>query len=318
MITQSVSSIVVVLLYLLFKADESFALILYGADQKAYRMDYIGVSQLVRGILSISCFSGVLYFTQSLALSVLSMFISCVLVTLVYDLPHTHRFGSVVPRISKSQVLALLKGLLPAMVATTLCGLVVSVTRQYFSVTYGDEALGIYAAIATPSVLVQLAASYLYSPAIGPIACKWDDGTRESFIKYLFKIVLIMLSLVILLIVALSCVGDPLLRLVYGGSIADYTFLFPYVLIVTGMVVFMWFFSDLLVVFRDFKAVLISNLAAFVTVLLCMIPCINIWYMNGINIAIIISYAVGLTAASLFMRKRINTHFNSRLNMGRQ
>lgn len=33
-ITQSVSSIVVVLLYLLFKADESFALILYGADQK--------------------------------------------------------------------------------------------------------------------------------------------------------------------------------------------------------------------------------------------------------------------------------------------
>lgn len=304
-ITHSAVSVIAVLVYLLFKADEAFSLILYGADQKAYRMDYIGVSQFLRGILSVTAFGGVLYLSQSLPWAIGAMFVSCFAVTVFYDLPHARRFGSIVPKITRTQVVELLKRLFPAMVANLLCGLVVSVARQYFNISYGDEALGIYAAVATPSVVVQLLAAYLYSPAVGPIAKRWKAGDRSDLVRFLLKMVGAMLALVVVLVVVLSAVGTPLLTLIYGQSIADYAYLFPAVLVTAGMIVFMWFFSDMLVIFRDFKAVLISNAAAFASTLICMPFFIGTWYMNGINYTIMISYAVGIGIAGIAMAKDI-------------
>ena len=44
------------LLYLLFKADECFSDVLYGIEQRNERMDYIGKSQIIRGIVSLGGF----------------------------------------------------------------------------------------------------------------------------------------------------------------------------------------------------------------------------------------------------------------------
>lgn len=43
--------------YLLFETGKSFCDVLYGVDQRAERMDYIGISQLLRSILVVDAFS---------------------------------------------------------------------------------------------------------------------------------------------------------------------------------------------------------------------------------------------------------------------
>lgn len=308
-ITPSATTVATVVIYLVFKLDESFSTVLYGIDQKAYRMDYIGVSQFVRGALSLGAFSCVLYVTKNLDAAVATMFASCFLVTLFYDLPHSKRFGSILPSIKAAQAATLLRVCFPAVLSSLFCGMVVSVARQYFGIVNGDEALGIYAAVATPSVVIQLFAQYLYNPAIGPIAEKWVHGTKQELVGYLFKLLGVMLGAIAVVVVILSLAGSPLLVLVFGQSIVDYTFLFPPVLISTGLIAFMWFCTDVLVVFRNFKGVLLANSVALGVCLASMQFFIGLWYMNGVTFAIIAAYVVGLIVGGASMARCIGRHF---------
>ncbi len=91
----------------------------------------------------------------------------CVSVTLLYDYRKANALASARPRIACARVLELLKRYLPAVITLVCYGAVVSVARQQFEVLRGAEALGMYAAVATPTVLVQVAASYLYNPLLG-------------------------------------------------------------------------------------------------------------------------------------------------------
>ena len=156
--------------YLLFKADESFCNVLYGMDQKAQRMDYIGVSQAARGALTLMSFSVILFLTQDLNLAILGMSALCIAVTFLYDRKRAEKLGQIIPSISLAKAKELFVTCFPAVVTLCCFGLVVMIARQVFENMRGAEALGIYAAVATPTVIVQVASSYLYAPFISKIA----------------------------------------------------------------------------------------------------------------------------------------------------
>lgn len=305
LITPEWSSMLAVLVFLVFKADESFVSVCYGAEQKASRMDYIGISQGLRGITLIISFCLALYLTDNLCIAIACMTIVCLPITLLYDLPHARLFGKIAPKIGLSRCLLLLRTCFPAVIATLLCGSVVSIARQYFGIQYGDEALGIYAAVATPSVVIQLFAQYLYSPLLTPIAKKWHDKNHDDFLAYFKKVIGGFLLAILGATLAFGFVGQPLIEFIYGSSISDYTYLLPYVMISTGLIAIMWFLGDILVIFRDFKGVLIANATAFFSTLFFMGYFIDQYYMNGINIIIILSYLLGIVVGIAFLTYQI-------------
>ena len=71
---------------------------LYGIDQRGGRMDYIGKSQLMRGVLSLVGFAAPLALFDNLVAGILGMAVCCMLVTLLYDIPHARRFAPCGPR----------------------------------------------------------------------------------------------------------------------------------------------------------------------------------------------------------------------------
>lgn len=286
-----------IFIYLLFKVDEAFSDVLYGVDQRAERMDYIGVSQFLRGVLIVLSFSCALFVAHSIDLAVFGMFVACALVTVMYDIPHALRFASLRPTISWADARSLLFECWPMVVATLLISMVVSVARQYYSYAFGVDQLGLYAAVATPAVLVQAMARFLYSPSLVPLAERWASGDMGSFISYLKKAALLMLAVVGFVAVGLSLAGPVLLPLVYGQSITDYVYLFPMVLVGTGLIAFLWLFSDVLIVCRDMRGLLVTDAAAFAVSLALVIPLEMLFGMNGINFVVVISMAAGLTIA---------------------
>lgn len=308
-VTWSLNLVVTIVLFLLFKSDESFSIVLYAVDQKAYRMDYIGVSQIIRGTFVLLAFSAGLVFADSLNVSIVSMFVLCLGVTLIYDIPHASRLDAIKPRIEASQVKELFVTCLPAVLSVVFCGMVVAVSRQYFGNVYGNEALGIYAAVATPSVIVQLCAQYLYSPILGPIAEQWTNGTREGLHSLLVKLLAMMLLIIAAIVVALSFCGDFLLTAAFGQSISEYTYLFPPVLVGTGLIAFAWFFSDLLIVFREMKLALAMNAVNLAVALGSMVPLIDAFYMNGINYTIILANGVAIVLALVFVVRSIRVRY---------
>ncbi|MCH4180588.1 MAG: oligosaccharide flippase family protein [Atopobiaceae bacterium] len=299
--TSDPATIGVVFVYLIFKVDEAFCDVLYGVDQCAERMDYIGISQFMRGIVLVASFSAGLVLLNSLSLAIIAMSVCCMAVTFAYDIPHASHISSLRPRIDRSEVWGLLKSCLPLVISTFLMSSIVSVARQWFSNSYGTEALGLYAAVATPAVLVQAAARYLYAPALVPLSEKWRDEPR-AFVTAFAKTAKIMLIACVGMVIVFSLVGGPVLKLVYGESIADYTYLFPLVLVGTALLAFGWFLSDVLVLCRSLYGMLCEAGIAMAVALVVMIPLETMYGMDGINYTVIVAALSGVMAALLCIR----------------
>jgi O-antigen/teichoic acid export membrane protein len=297
---------IAVLAYLLFKTDESFCDVLYGVDQRGERMDYIGVSQLLRGIIVIISFSFGLWITKDIVIAILVMYPACLLVTLLYDIPHARRLTQIKPRLLPKQGRTLLVKCLPLVLEILFLSMVVSVARQYYANAFGNERLGIYSAIATPAVLVQAAARFLYAPALVPLAEKWNDSPLKAFVSSFKKTMYIMLAVMLTAIPLLSIIGPSALSLVYGQKVEGYTYLFTNVLISTGSIAILYYLTDVLVLIRNIRGSLISTTLALITSIVLMIPLETIFDMQGINYTVIIASLVGITVAFICLKKKIS------------
>lgn len=295
--------------YLLFKADESFSNVLYAIDQKASRMDFIGISQGIRGIASIAAFSLGLYFANSLLVAILGMFVCCALVTITYDIPHSRKLSGLFPRINGAIVKDLFIVCTPIVVSTLLYGLVATFARQWFGVRFGTEALGVYAAVATPCVLVQAAASYLYNPFLVPLAQYWHDGRREGFLSLLRKLGVAMLAVSFVCLALAMALGPQALRVVYGQSISEAGWLVAPAMLAACMMAIASFLTDFFVVIRKLAVAIGINAIALALCVLSMNACFDFWYMNGINIVIASSFVAGSVYGLLKMRAVLRGKF---------
>lgn len=287
--------------YLIFKGDEVFSDVLYGIYQRNARMDYIGRSQLLRGVLSLAGFSAPLALTGSLVAGILGMAACCMAVTVLYDIPHAKLFGPVRPSLAKAQMAGLFKACLLAMLASLCANSIVSLVRQYFGIAYGSEALGIYASVATPAVLIQVAATYLYSPLIGSLAETHLNEGEAAFRKRFLVIFAAIAAVVGMFIALLSTVGDYCLQLVFGPSIAPYTYLFPYVLIATGCMGLLLYVNDVLIVLRKMRVTLLCNVVALAATLGLAVPLTASLGMNGINASIIAGSLIAVLCSMPFI-----------------
>ena len=275
------------LIYMLFKFDESFSDVIYGIYQFNERMDFIGISQIARGVISLITFSIPLYIFNNLNLSIALMFVGCLSVTLFYDLPHARMFGEIRPKISLVISGKLFKTCICSMISSMLIGLIVTSVRQIYGITQGSEALGIYAAIATPAVVIQVAVNYLYTPLLGKLADARDAGAA-AFKRVFFKLLLLLVVAVIVMVLVLSPLGVILLPTLYGTTINENIFIFPWVLIATGTLGLVYYLWNSLVVLRKMKMAVLISAAGFLVSIGSSFFLMPAFGMNGINYSIIL------------------------------
>lgn len=295
MVSPGVETLAVIAAFLLFKCDEAFANVLYGIDQKASRMDVVGISQVLRGVLCVGMFCAGLVLTDSLALALLMVAASCIAVTLLYDVHRSRLFVTTLrPSIERDRCVRLLKTCLPSVLGLVIGGFVVASARQYFGIAYGAQALGIYASVATPCVIIQVLAQNLYIPMLGPIAEAHKDGDARKARAGALKLLALVAGVALAMAVLLAIFARPLLVTLYGPSIEPYVpVLFPAMIVMTG-VACAALLTDLLIVFDSLKMTLAMNGIAFVINLALIVPSTALWYMNGINISLIVAYAIAV------------------------
>ena len=305
--TSDLSLVVSTIFWLLFKADESFCSVFYGMEQRGERMDFIGISQAVRGIGGLLFFSASLYFGFSINVAFLSLSFFCIAVTWLYDVRHASSFGSVIPSIQLTLVIKLIKQFLPVVLTAVFFGAVVSVSRQQLAQIKGTEELGVYAAVATPTVLVQAAASFLYGPLMVGFAKKWHEHkTREFIVEYL-RVAAFIVFFTILISIACILFGDKILLLIFGSSIAKgLQFLVPAV-IATGLNTLFAFSYDLLTVIREIWGAFLSTTAALLCSYCISALFINLFGPNGVSYTVIISFILGLMLIAGFFVRRLNS-----------
>ncbi len=296
--TPSAHAVIAIVLFLLFKTDECFCDFLYGVDQCGQRMDYIGRSQIARGIMSLGGFTIGLWLGGLFA-GIGAMFAGCFAITLCYDLPHARRFDNLKPHIHGRTALALLRHGLPAMLAVVAFIAVVSVSRQFLGALCGDEVLGIYASISTPATLMQATVGYLYTPMIGGLAQAWADRDAKGLRRFLGKMIGLVVGSLLLCSTLLIAVGPSLLTIVFGESIAPSLWIFPYSILCTAMIALIGLAMDVLIVFRRAGLALLSCGTSLAVAIAAATPFINAAAINGINLSISFAYGIGLVIACI-------------------
>lgn len=308
-VAPSIGTGIAMVAFLLFKADESFSNVLYGIDQKALRMDFIGISQGVRGILSLAAFALSLLATDNLVVAFVAMFVSCAAVTILYDIPHSRKLDTVGVSITKKNCIDLFRICAPSVIAILAYGFVSTIARQWFGIQYGEEALGIYSAVATPCVLVQVMANYLYSPFLVPIARSWNSRNNSELRSQLKKLITGIIGVIVICVALSAAFGAPVINLVYGPSIGDYSWMITPAMIAASLMALDYLLTDLFIVMRKFFLAVLINVVALASCIASAHYFMSALYMNGINVTIIAAFAVGIVVgiAALVVQRKLQS-----------
>lgn len=296
-ITTSSQSLLVVALYLVYSLITNFIEVFHAIDQRHMRMDYSGQSYILQGLSNLLAFSAILWWTNSLIWAVIGLGVTTTAVLLLFDIPRTSRLERLSMSISAPAIASLTK-LLPLVFAQVAASAVLTIPKQYLEAQLGSEALGIYSSVASPALIVQMGATYVYSPLMGEFAEKLAHDKRSALVL-LRRTVLAILGVTAAASLLLVIIGRPLLVFLFGTGISEHVGLMQPALLCTAITAFAWFMNDLLLAARDFGASFLGNIVASIVTFLGSQSFITRFGMNGVSWIGVLAYSTSVALLGL-------------------
>lgn len=301
LVTCALDVVLPIFLFGIYKCSSNMIDVLHAEDQVKKRMDYIGKSLSMQGVLSIIIFAIIFYLTGNLSITFVAMTAGTALIGFGFDVPHTRRFGKFGFGIAPRKIAHLLVLCAPVVIGFVACASAPSIPKQYLFGISGEAALGIYGSVSAPVAIIQAGASYIYNPLMGYFADSYDKGDSKTFNSFLIKSSLGIFGFGVACLVLLILLGGPFLVLVFGPSIADYVYLLPLVALSSIGIAYMGFMNGLMLAVRDFKAALVGGIAALAASLASTVPFVTLFDMNGVSLVLFVSSMAAALVMFVFL-----------------
>lgn len=288
-------------IYMLFKISEAIVDVLHGSIQKKWKFDIIGLSYIFRGLISIILFSLGLYFTKNLIISLSLMTIGVYIIIYFFDISKYKKIIKDYGEYKKIYLIQLLVHCIPLSLYGIIFNYVTMYPKVYAEGLYGAELIGYYASVATPALIIQVAASFIFTPLISMYADYYKNEQYKKFNKSMFKVILLIVILSIGALIFSNYFSKLFLSIIFGKSIIKYTYLFSGVIIISSLTALIWFLGMLLTVIRKNKELLCGSLVSLVIVLIITPKLIKIYNLSGINYTLIICLSIQCMLFLLFI-----------------
>jgi len=277
---------------MIFRAIEALIDVMHGIDQKHWRMDFIGISAICRGVLILATFSLLGWFYGFLP-AIIAMAVVSALVGIIFDLKKTRSLAKF-SFSARKKVFILLLRCSPLMIVGLTSVFIATFTRTSVEMIYGENALGIYASVVAPTLIIQAIAMFILNPLVNVFTKYLNDSNKQSFEKLLILVSVIIIGLSAIVYTGAHILGNWGLTLLFGESITPHTYLLPGAVIVAGLTVCIWFLSVVYSIIRDIIGLLIgSTIGAIIAVLITSSFLIR-YDLNGVNYIMIISNAAAV------------------------
>lgn len=279
-----------VLLYMLFKCVEAWVDVYHGIDQKNGRMDYVCYSYLLRGSLMLAGFCGILHVTGNLVLAIGGITLLTGLVAVFYDRRVAGRFLTGGQEGSGTLKMLML-AMIPLVIVAVTNNLSVSLPKYFLDRYYGEEILGYYSSVATPSMIVQVGAQTVFVPLIRPLADKLKDDDRNGFLGILKTVGIVFAVLSVLALAASALFGKWFLMLVFQ-DIEPYTYLFVPIIVTTLFISVNASLFPVCTVLKEIRGQLAAGLCGLLSSVLASVVFVRRFSMVGVVIALLITLGV--------------------------
>lgn len=279
-----------IMLYMIFRISEAVVDVFNGIVQKYWRMDIIGKSNITRAILIVTAFSITLKLTGSLLLSIVSMMAGSYIVVLFYDIIQTVKIARIKIRFNFESVNKLLVQCAPLVVCSFLYSFNALIPRYYLSEQLGNTILGYYSAIASPVLIVQLLAGFIFAPLIPLFSKSHMENDTLAFSRLLTKTILVVLTLSLVSIIGGYLFGYWGLSVLYHYKliILDYSYLLIPTILAVICTALIWLLNGVITAIRQVKFLFFSAAVGSIVCVLISKNCITFYGANGINISMIV------------------------------
>lgn len=278
--------------FMLVRIAESLADVLFGVDQMHDRYGLICLSCTLRGIMTAGSFIVVMRMTHNLVLTLFTMAVLNLLIVVIIDVRMTFKLEKIIIKLKDKSLIKLFKQCLPLVVFTFLLSLVNLIPKQVLNMVQGEDVLGVYSSIASPTLVVQVFASVAFAPFIPKLAQLLEQKEYDKFLKIQRFTYIGLAVLAGVVLAGAALLGRPALFLLFKEDILEYYDLFIPIVCCTILLAGVWVIDAIVVTVRRLKILLIGMAVVFVILCLITYPCITIYGQNGTSYAQII--ALGL------------------------
>jgi len=279
----------IIICYMVFRANEAFIDVLHGIDIRKWRMDYLGISQVARGVSMLVAFVLLSLFFDLLQ-AIIGMAVITMAIGFLFDVPKAKKLAQFTNYANK-QILSLLKRCFPLMLIILISTTIAFFSKNSIDRIYGTEALGIYASATAPALVIQVAITALFATLANLFTECLKMGDKKRFVKIFMIASAIFAGITLSAAVVTHFLGEWGLNILYGESLVPYAYILTGATIVSGLTGFMWFMGLVLTTVRDIKGILIGNLIGVVICLLITDVFLVRYGLVGANYIMIISQA---------------------------
>ena len=209
----------VILIVGVSKLVELISNISYGAQQRAERMDRVGISLWLRGVIGATGLTVGILLTDNLVWGVVGMTAAWTLILVAYDWPQGRRAyppTDVGAGKSPGKLGTLAWMALPLGVMQMLITLSPSIPRLFLERTVGAASLGVFAGMAFLVVGLSTVARALAQAAAPRLGQRYMEGNMDGFLRVLTRQVQIATLMGALGILGAALVGRTVLTALYG------------------------------------------------------------------------------------------------------
>jgi len=296
-----IETIIVILALGLAKIIESFSDIMFGLMQKNERMDWIAISRIIKGLLSLLSLFILLWLTGNLFVSILGLLITWLIILVFYDIRNAKKFESIYPLFNKSNICLLLKLTIPLGIAQMLGSFNTTVPRYFVEFFLGAEMLGYFAAIAYIVVAGNDMIRAIGNAVVPRLAKYYANNRIKDFIY--IELILVSIALIIgfLSLIFIYFFGDIILTILYTSSYGQYSSLF-FLIMISGLFIYISIFLELgLLATREFFIQPYINLIILIFVLIGCVILIPLFGLEGAAYILIISGIIRLLLFGMFL-----------------
>lgn len=252
-----------IMLYMILRIIESTEDVYQGVLQRCWRFDIIGKSYIMRGGAQILLFVAGFYVTKRLEWTFLLMILSNLLILYFYDIRYARKIAQLSRIKWDRQIILLLKACSGLVIYHFLIASLATTVRVDIRAVLDKEALGIYSTIASPTVIVQLVASVIFSPFLPYFSDAYYTGDKKRFQRYIRTILLCIAGAFIMVNIAGIVLGKWGLQLLYNADVASHYELLLPLIWCTFFAAGVWMFAGMLIAMRQIKYLLGGVIGAF-------------------------------------------------------
>lgn len=291
--------------FMLVRIAESIVDVLHGINQKFRRYDLIGKSYLLRGIITIVCFLSGLVGSRSILIAIILTGIGNLSVAIIFDIRETRKLDSFKVVFKQNKILSLLKKCIPIVVTSFLLSMIPLLPRNAVQEMMGNDMLGVYSSIASPTLIVQVFATYAFNPLIPKISLFFVEKRYENFLKVFHTILLIFVVLGVGVNIGALLLGKFGLKILYGEEILKNYSLFMPLVWCTILTAYVWILNSVITAIRQIIPMMMVMIVSFIIDVILKNSFILWFGVNGASYIQILCLFVVIVSLIVIIEKNI-------------